>query len=203
MISNPNSHPLKSTSEKDSFSDESLWKSFKDSNELAFTMIYKKYVQRLYNYGMHACKNHEMVTDCVQDLFSDLWKKREKLALVQLVKPYLFTSFRRLLIQRITQQRKEVTFTSWGIQSFEFTPSIESTIIEDDRQEEQRNQLKSCIESLTKNQREIIYLKFFNELSYQEIADITDIQVNSVYNLVSKTIELLRKKMQVIKPLHP
>ena len=82
-------------------------------------------------------------------------------------------------------------------------PSIESILIEDEIKTEQSSRLKNCIQSLTKGQREVIYLKFYNELTYHEIAEITELQVDSVYNLVSKTIEILRKKLQIAKPHIP
>jgi RNA polymerase sigma factor (sigma-70 family) len=184
-------------------SDEFLWLSFKGGNELAFTVLYKKYVQKLYDYGMHASHDENLVKDCLQDLFFRLWNKREGIASVQLVRPYLFTSFRRLLIERITSKRKEVVFSSWHERSFEFDPSIESHIIDRERNVDRHLQLTRCLELLTKRQREIIYLKFYNDLSYQEISVITEMQVSSVYNLVSKTIELFRKKMQLVRPLKP
>lgn len=188
---------------KDSFTDESLWSSFKTGNELALSMLYKNHVQRLYNYGMHTSRDHDMTVDCLQELFFRLWQKRESIANVQSVKPYLFKAFRRLLIQQIVERRKEFASSSNQAMAFEFMPSIESTLIEDELKAEQIKRLNLCIKSLTKGQREVIFLKFFNELSYQEIAEITEIQVDSVYNLVSKTIELLRKKLQITRPLFP
>jgi RNA polymerase sigma factor (sigma-70 family) len=185
-----------------SFSDEALWSSFKTGNELALSILYKKYVQRLYDYGMHSFRIHDMVVDCLQELFLKLWNRRDTLATVHAVKPYLFKSFRRLLIHEAAEQRKK-SLASVPSQAFEFLPSIESTLIEDELKAEQIKRLRQCVQSLTKGQREVIYLKFFSDLTYPEISEITEMQVDSVYNLVSKTIELLRKKLQITKPLVP
>ncbi len=184
----------------DSFSDEALWSSFKTGNELALSVLYKKHVQRLYDYGMHSFRDHDLVVDCLQELFLRLWNKRDTLATVHAVKPYLFKAFRRILIHQFSEQRKKSAITNSAI-AFEFLPSIESTLIEDELKSEQIQRLKQCVQSLSKGQREVIYLKFFSGLSYPEIAEITEMQVDSVYNLVSKTIELLRKKLQITKPL--
>ena len=190
-----------SSAKEGSFKDAVLWESFKKGNELALSILYKKHVQRLYDYGMHTCRDHDMVFDCLQELFLRLWSKRETVSSIDSVKPYLFKSFRRLLIHQIVEKRR----LSLRVEAvaFEFTPSIESTLIEDELKAEQNKRLKACIQSLTKGQREVIYLKFFNELTYPEIAEITEMQVDSVYNLVSKTIELLRKKLQITKLLIP
>ncbi|CAN5479911.1 hypothetical protein BH10BAC4_BH10BAC4_02890 [soil metagenome] len=181
------------------FNDELLWENFKKGNELALSMIYKNHVQRLYNYGMHTCRNHDLVTDCLQDLFFKLWSKRESIAVVNSVKPYLFKSFRRLLVHQIVSRQKiSLPFTD-KTSVFEFIPSFEHTLIENEGKAEQIKKLKKCIQSLTKGQREVIYLKFFNGLTYQEISEITEMQVDSVYNLVSKAIEILRRKLQILK----
>lgn len=207
MLTNPHFNLLKpkgvSSVKAASVNDEVLWSSFKKGNELALSMLYKKYVQRLYDYGMNSSKDHDMVLDCLQELFLRLWNKRESVSDIRAVKPYLYKSFRRLLIHQILEQRKLLRFLAEQATAFEFTLSIESTLIEDELKTQRMKILKSCIQSLTKGQREVIYLKFFNELTYSEIAEITEIQVDSVYNLVSKTIELLRKKLQTTQPLIP
>ncbi len=207
MLANPHFDPPKSkgfsTVKEGSVKDEVLWNSFKKGNELALSLLYKKYVQRLYDYGMHTSKDHDVVLDCLQELFLRLWNKRETVSNVSAVKPYLYKSFRRLLIHQLVEQRKLLTFLAEQASAFEFTLSIESTMMDDEWKAERIEKLKTCILSLTKGQREVIYLKFFNELSYREIADITEMQVDSVYNLVSKAIELLRKKLQTSRPLIP
>jgi RNA polymerase sigma factor (sigma-70 family) len=179
----------------DSFNDETLWNSFKKGNELALSMLYKKHVQALYNYGRHTTKDHDLVLDSIQELFSRLWIKRETLASVNSVKLYLFKSFRRTLLRHIIAKRKLFVPLTDQLVAFEFIPSFEYAMIEGEYKAEQLKRLKACIQSLTKTQREVVFLKFFNELSYVEISEVMEMRVESVYNLVSKTIELLRKKL--------
>src|SRR5215470_3038266 len=91
-----------------SFNDDVLWNSFKKGNELALSMLYKKYVQRLYDYGMHTCKDHDLVLDCLQELFLRLWNKRETVGDVQAVKPYLYKAFRRHIVTQLMENRRTV-----------------------------------------------------------------------------------------------
>lgn len=181
-----------------SFDDNILWASYRKGNELAFSMLYKRHVQRLYNYGMHTCKDHELVMDCLQELFSRLWSKRETIAEVNTVKPYLFKSFRRLLIRQLVSRRKfSFSLSGQPDSVFEFIPSFEDSLIEDESKARLIKQLKASIGSLTKRQREVIFLKFFCDLTYAEVSAIMDLHIDSVYNLVSKVIEILRKKLGV------
>ncbi len=181
----------------DSLNDENLWASLKVGNELAFSMLYKRYVNRLFSYGMHSCKDRDLVKDCLQELFARLWSKRETLGVAGSVNYYLFKSFRRLLIGKLIANRKfSLPFRSEPTSVFEFIPPSEDSIIEDETKSHQLELLKNSISALTKRQREVIFLKFFNDLSYHEISAIMELRVDSVYNLISKSIDVLRVKLK-------
>jgi RNA polymerase sigma factor (sigma-70 family) len=187
------SETVSSASEVGNCVDETvLWENFKKGNELAFSILYKRYVQKLFNYGMNTCKDKDLVLDCLQEVFSKLWERRETVSSVGSVNFYLFKSFRRLLIAKIVAGRK---FTVLGGSNFEFTPSVEQSLIDQEMQSQQTDRLKHVIKSLSKRQREVLFLKFFNELSYHEVASIMELRVDSVYNLISKAIDVLRRKL--------
>ncbi|HEX5170720.1 MAG TPA: sigma-70 family RNA polymerase sigma factor [Cyclobacteriaceae bacterium] len=178
-----------------------LWENFKKGNELAFSIIYKRHIQRLYNYGMHTCKNKDLVLDCLQELFAKLWERRETVSSVGSVNFYLFKSFRRLLINKIVAGKKFSIPNPLAAQAyFEFIPSVEESLIEDELKVQQTDRLRASIKSLSKRQREALFLKFFNELSYHEVASIMDLRVDSVYNLISKAIDILRRKLKSTLP---
>jgi RNA polymerase sigma factor (sigma-70 family) len=170
-----------------------LWENFKKGNELAFSILYKRYVQKLFNYGMNTCKDKDLVLDCLQELFSKLWERRETVSSVGSVSFYLFKSFRRLLIAKIVAGRKFTVLGGSG--NFEFIPSVEQSLIDEELQTQRADRLKHVIKSLSKRQREVLFLKFFNELSYHEVASIMELRVDSVYNLISKAIDVLRRKL--------
>jgi len=179
--------------------DEVLWSKLKEGNELAFSVLYKRHASRLFNYGMHACKDRELVKDCLQELFARLWSKRETLGVAGSVNYYLFKSYRRLLIGKLIANRKfSLPFQSEPSSMFEFIPSNEELLIEDESKTLQTEELKSCINALTKRQREAIFLKFFSDLSYHEVSSIMELRVDSVYNLISKAIDVLRVKLKAV-----
>lgn len=173
-----------------------LWENFKKGNELAFSILYKRYVQPLYNYGIHACKDKELVLDCLQELFAYLWDRRETVSAVGSVRFYLFKSFRRQLIGKVVAKRKFSLPLPGSSAFFEFTPSIEQSLIEQEFKTQQQERLKNAIKALSKRQLEALFLKFFNELSYHEVASIMDVRVDSVYNLISKAVDILRRKLK-------
>ena len=188
---------LNQGTKEQSLDDSTLWLSFKKGNNLAFSILYNKYVHRLYNYGMHSCRDKDLVLDCLQELFTLLWDRRERLADVTSVNFYLFKSFRRLLFNRLTFGKKFlISLSDKDGHGFDFVPSIEDCLIEEEWELERNKKLKSSLDSLTKRQREAIFLKFFNQLSYQEVAALMNLHVDSVYNLISKSIDILRKRLK-------
>ena len=195
MLANPLKNQTRT--KEQSLDDSTLWLNFKKGNDLAFSILYKKYVQKLYTYGMHTCRNKDLVLDCMQELFTVLWDRREKVSDVTCVNYYLFKSFRRLLMNRLTLGKKFlISLRDRDSQGFDFAPSTEDSIIEEEWITERNRKVRNGLNSLTKRQREAIFLKFFNQLSYHEVAAIMDLHVDSVYNLISKATDILRKKLK-------
>ena len=63
--------------------------------------------------------------------------------------------------------------------------------------DEQRtvSQVLQFVETLPKNQREVIYLKFQCDLSYKEISEITKLSVSNVGFLIHSAVRAIRKQM--------
>lgn len=180
-----------------SLDDTHVWQNVKKDNELAFSILYKKYTPRLYNYGMHSCRDHDLVMDCLQELFASIWDKRKNLSVVHSVSSYLFKSFRRLLMKKLTwRKRFLLSMETLQERCFEISLPLESTIEKDELDLERTEKLKRCVSGLTKRQREAIFLKFYNDLNYADIASIMELQVDSVYNIISKAIDCLRQQLK-------
>lgn len=180
----------------DGSNDKYLWQSVKEDSELSFSILYKRYTKLLYNYGMHSCRDHELVLDCLQEMFTSIWEKRRDLSDVYAVNTYLFRSFRRLLIKKITWRRRfSLSLDNRPARSFEVAIPIEYTIEQEEDRVAHTARLRHSMDALTKRQREAVFLKFYNGLSYADIASIMDLQVDSVYNVISRAIDSLRITM--------
>lgn len=173
--------------------EKALWLQFKQGNDLAFSLLYNQYVKRLFNYGMQWCRDRDLVLDTLQELFGMLWARRSEVAVVEMVNAYLYKSFRRLLINRMTERRKKNIFTlTLDSDSFEVIASVEDSIILQESSAEDFSNLRRALAGLTKRQREVIFLKFYNGLSYPAVAEVMEMGVDSVYNLMTRTLEALR-----------
>ena len=168
-----------------------LWNELRCGDRKALSHIYTHHFEKLYNYGSRITPDARMVEDCIQDLFTDLWHKREKLSEVNNVKYYLFKSLRRKVILRL-KESKSLSKTV-DISSFEMKLSHRSHYINREVNKEIRKKLKHLVESLTPKQKEAIFLIYYDELSFKEVASIMGIEVRTVYNLVHQAMVKLRE----------
>lgn len=176
-----------------SSSGEGLWERFCKGDRDALGTIYRGYVDDLFHYGMHFCRDSEIVKDCLQDLFQCLWLEREHISSdVQNISYYLLSSFRRRLLRSLIKNRKFNTESSFASFDFELIPPQEEIIIQNETYHQQVTQLREGIAALSRRQREAIYLRFYQNLSYADIAHLMSMKVDSVYNLISKAIGLLK-----------
>lgn len=182
--------------------DVMTWSSFKSGNKDAFNFIFSSNVKVLYAYGEKITRDKALVQDCIQDLFIDLWRRRESLGDTDSIKFYLFKSLRRSLLRKLAGEakfiRKNITD---GEQAFTIELSVEETLILEQFSEDRIKYLSNALERLSNRQREVIYLKFYQKLSSQEIADTLGIDITSCYNLISRAIESLREALKASKNL--
>ncbi|MCG8319596.1 MAG: RNA polymerase sigma factor [Cytophagales bacterium] len=168
-----------------------LWNNLRGGDRKALAQIYTQYFNKLYNYGSRITTDVKMVEDSIQDLFIELWNKREKLREVRNVKYYLFKALRRKIILRLTDS-KSLCHTV-DISSFEMKLSHRSHYINREVTKEIRKKLMHLIESLTPKQKEAIFLIYYDELSFKEVASIMSVEVRTVYNLVHQAMVKLRE----------
>jgi RNA polymerase sigma factor (sigma-70 family) len=176
-----------------SLTDEQIWSSFLKDDSEAFTLLIKRHSRLLLSYGRKFTRDQEVVKDCVQDLFTELWMYRKKLSNVTSVRSYLLISLRR----KILSSSKSLLHTTLGDPNgteydFLITFSIQEQLVETETERQRLVQLNHMINILPERQKEVLYLKFYQNLSNQEIAELLDIQYQSVSNLLQRALIYLR-----------
>ena len=178
------------------YTDTALWQAFLDGDEDAFERIYNQYAPLLYNYGRHMLKNRQLVEDCIHDLFVYLHQHRSTLGTTTSIKYYLFRSLRRRIAENIATYGiySEEPDTAEGY-NFEIISSPESQLIEYQSALFQHDELIKAMNLLPKRQREVLYLLYFNEMSYKEVASIMSLEMRTVYNQVHNALQTLKSHL--------
>ncbi len=172
-----------------------LWKSFLEGNKEAIATIFLLFHDDLYRYGLKLAGNTDLVEDSIQDLFLQLWKNRQNLKPVDNLKPYLFKSFRNHMIDNLELRNPVMHIESDFEHPFEVTYSPEDFIIQQQVSEENLLKIAEALNNLSSRQREAIYLRFFEELDFDMIAIIMDMNVQSVRNTLHRGLQAMRNLM--------
>ncbi len=182
-------------------SDIELWQQFKNGNEEAYSFMYEKYVPILYSYGYRIHPDEDVIKDCLQDLFVNLWISRENLGNTDSIKFYLFRSLRREIARKLNSSPGFTPDTSAPLsENIEY--SIEDKLIEIEVNQIQNKELDTALTYLSDRQREVIYLRFYQNISFEEIAGIMGISHRAVYKLIYRAVDIL-KKAYIPKPSPP
>lgn len=195
-MNDPNKILLDKTPNSSFLEDKVLWESVKKGNELGFSSLFKKFINPLYNYGMHFFSDSDLVKDCIQELFTSIWLKKDTLSEVIHVKFYLFKSFRNLFFAKISAGKHAVHRDFWDEDFWEADDSKESEWIHEEETLENSRLLQMAIQGLTRRQREAVILRFYNNLENRQVAEVMGISVEAVHNLISKAIQFLRVELR-------
>ncbi|WP_172594266.1 RNA polymerase sigma factor [Mariniphaga sediminis] len=172
-----------------------LWKEFKRGNQLAFASIYNLYVDRLFIYGSKLTPDRELVKDCIQEVFFDLYNKRHSLSDTDNIRYYLLKSLKNTLLRKIQRERRIIELNKKTTSDFNIEYSFEKKIIENEIEEEKKLLVKTILADLNDKQKEILFLRFMQGLSYSEISEIVDIASDSVKKQVYRTVKKIRKSL--------
>ncbi len=177
-------------------SDEEYWNRLKTGCKKSLEMLYFRHHKKLYNYAVRFCGDPEMAEDQVQALFLKIWEKRMKLTGVKHVRTYLWVALRRIITEK---KKRERAFHSIANQPFDpgfyIASSPEDLILIRERNNELLQELFEALQELSPRQREILYLKFFEGMSYQEIEAITSLRYQTIRNHIYDSVKKLKAIM--------
>jgi len=178
--------------------EEELWLALAAGEEYALEALFKKHHAIMYRLGMKWCNDRDLVLDSIQDLFENLWQQRTKLAKVKWVKAYMLKMFRRLLMRKIKKSRKNIaqplSDTLWVP---EFTE--EDFIIEAETKSNVAKVVSLALNELSERERQVLYMRFYLEMDYDEIAQYLNLNYQVIMNYTSRAFRKLRDNPMITK----
>lgn len=179
--------------------EQQIWLAFQRGDEQAYSTLYTTYFSHLFRYGKKFSQDIELIEDCIQDLFVSIWKSKENLGVPESIKNYLFKSLRFAIFKKL-KLHDNLTTNEHNLEDYskEFTLPQEAFLIQEVEEGERKVKMEKALSNLPKRQREAIFLKFYSEMTYQEIADLMEISVQAVYNLISKSLLQLQKEFSLL-----
>lgn len=173
-----------------------IWDKMKTGDEKSLSEVFTLYYTDLYKYGIKIFDLPDLVKDSIQDVFMRIWEKRDTIGDIQNPKAYLISSVRRKLFANKEIRSDEISdelLKKEGKQNFSFS-TTEFIEIEEISQQI-RNSLVTAINNLPERQRELVFLRFYYNLKYLEIAKIMEVNEQTVRNMMQRTLSNLRNKI--------
>lgn len=152
----------------------------------AFGRLYEVYLDRLYRYIFYRVgNNRELAEDLVQSVFVKAWEKLDTFQKGSF-QAWLYTITKHNIIDYIRAQKKQI--------SLDETIADEKEAIEEGVHKKlEMQRIQHALKFLTVEQREIIILKFVEELPNQEIAKIVNKNETAIRALQYRALKELRK----------
>lgn len=177
---------------------EALWNQLIEGKKTALERLYRLHVDQLLQYGYRFSNDTQLVEDCVQDIFVEIWQKRARLKPVQAVRAYLMVTLRRKIFRKTSQLKLHESSDSITEDKMGISLAIDEQIVSRELASEQMQQLNKAVQQLSNRQKEALFLKYQQALSYEEICEVMDISYQSARNLIAGAVKRLKGLIHIL-----
>lgn len=154
-----------------------------------FTQIYMPLGEPMYRIAYYFLESAEDAEDAVQDLYVKLWNSRDTLDAVHNPKAYCSTLMRNICIDRIRK------VTPKRVQIPEDMVADRGDSSDRIETEETIKRLGKAVQDLSDTQRNVLRMKVFEDLSYEQMAERTGMSKLSLRVLVSQARRKIRNSI--------
>ena len=178
--------------------DEVLVKKYIDGCNAAFDVLLSRYKNRLYNYiTFHLHQHTDMVDDVFQETFvkAIITLKENRYTHQEMFLSWLMRIAHNLIMDyyREEAQLKTVSNDDEEVDLLNDAELVDTyqelTLIN----EQTLKDVKRLMNNLPENQREVVFMRYYQNLSFKEIADITGVSINTSLGRMRYALINMRK----------
>ena len=174
-------------------SDKHLLKQCGKGDDMAFSELFRRYFNKLYQYTLSFTKDSLVAEELVMDVMLNLWLKKGNIIVEDSLRPYLFRAMKNTLIN---YWRKKIVQTTALNTSEEMevadSRSADHTILSS----ELDNLYSRHLQALSPQRKIVFELSRHENLTYPEIAIRLNLSVKTVEHHMSASLLFLRKKLK-------
>lgn len=173
-------------------SEKYIIKGIQKGDPQAFKMLMKKYFSELADFAYHYVKSSQTAKDVVQDVFANIWERKDSWHPNQSIKMYLYQSVKNEALKKIRDQKTEKKYIkaysterkSWRV----FPRELENA-------DQFKKDVQRAIQELPDRARMAYKLHRRDGLTYKEIAKVMEISHKTVESQISRALKILRNKL--------
>ena len=175
--------------------DEELALLVQQGMEDPFGILMDRYTQKLLRYGKKFISRHDNIEDIVQDVFIRVYRNIQSFNTNLKFSPWIYRIAHNAFVNHLRKIDKEPLLV------FDFDALLNHPIYEDPTIKEKENEeirvlLDKGLKQLPSAYREVLVLYYFEDLSYQEIADVLHVPTGTVGIRLKRAREILKKHIQ-------
>lgn len=175
--------------------DKQILENLKGGRTDALEKLYTMYSGRVYNFILSMIKDSALSKDIAQDVFVQIWEKRDNIRVDDNFEGYLFTITRNLVYLHI---RRQVLMHNY-INQLDEADSIKASNVEENLDTQIfEEQILKLIVDLPEARRQIFLLYWKSGYSYKEIAEALNISDKTVATQMQRSFKFLREKLGAI-----
>ena len=153
-----------------------------------FKDAFEQHFEYIRNYIYYLSGDAELTEDLAQDVFLQLWEKREQVK-EETLKPFLFTIARNSFLKSYRRKKTDLKFKSTYFEHIEHeSPEFVFEVKELDIK------LQKTISSMTEKCRIIFLMNRLDDMTYAQIAESLGVSVKAIEKQMSKALAILRKE---------
>lgn len=168
--------------------DENLMLEVRDGNLDALVPLYDKYSGRIYNFFLRLTNNNETAKDLTQSLFSRIIKYRSSFSNDHTFKAWIYRMARNLRIDHFRKYRKE-----FKVDDFQSLSDNATEALDDFEKQQQHNTLYEALDMLPEDEKEIIELSRFQDMRYDEMAEMLNCSEGAVRVKIHRAVKKLKE----------
>jgi RNA polymerase sigma factor (sigma-70 family) len=159
-------------------------------------VIYNTFYVGLVNYGIKLTGDRDLTKDCITQILLRLWDKKMELPDVENIRAYLTTCLRNELLTELkTKKLRKIKHQGLLKEMHVLEAPYEELLIQRQQNLIVKQKLKCALDKLTQRQKELLQLKYFEDLDYDEIAFRCNISKRTAYNLIQNGLINLKKNL--------
>lgn len=178
-------------------SDAVLIEEYKSGNQKAFTELFYRYKNTLYNFIYRFVINPDVADDLLENTFIKMIKSIDKYQEKNKFKQWLFSIANSVTVDYLRKRKKEYIIDpieDW-MEIADNSLSPQASL----EQEEMMNYIQETIKKLSPKQRQVFLMRQESDLTFREIAEILECPLSTVLSRMHNAVVTLRKHLKECK----
>ncbi len=163
---------------------------FREDDPSALELTYEHFGKRIYGYLVSMLRSASDAEEILNELFLSIARKREQVLKASNIRTYLFGMARNLafdMFRKRTSQKQALT---------SYAEYLELREDSENWNEEELDAVGKAVDSLPEEQREVVVLKIFEEMTFEEVAELLRISQNTAASRYRYALEKLKEQLK-------